>query len=104
MTRVSIWLWILPCAGALRLVPGTQWRISMNFGSMLTCNRLDEWISPEADIHQGLRVKRSIEPSRWQPVADKLYKKYGDRQKLIQERVVNLGEPKALLQELFEEA
>lgn len=76
----------------------------MNFASMLTCNNLDEWKSPEADIHQGLRVKRSIEPSHWQPVADKLYKKYGDRQKLLQERVVNLGEPKALLQKLFEEA
>eukprot|EP00927_Polykrikos_kofoidii_P062276 TRINITY_DN5708_c0_g1_i1.p1 TRINITY_DN5708_c0_g1~~TRINITY_DN5708_c0_g1_i1.p1 ORF type:complete len:259 (+),score=19.53 TRINITY_DN5708_c0_g1_i1:60-836(+) len=39
-------------------------------GNMLDCTSVEQWHSPEAANHQGLRVVRHIDPESWQFVAD----------------------------------
>lgn len=85
--------------------PKVQHRTSGDTGNMLTCTSLDEWHSHEAGDYQGLQVSRSIDPWRWQPVADRFYQQLkNSKEKTINKRTVSLGAPEEVLQEKIVDA
>jgi len=76
----------------------------MNLGNMLVCTSLDEWSSPEADNHQGLLVDRSMDPLRWQYVADQLLKKRKGKGDTLHKLIMSVDAPEAELQDKLQDA
>lgn len=64
--------------------------LSEDPGTMLNCSSLSQWLSPEADCHQGLRVARPMDPGHWQPLADLLWSTAPEQQDSLRYEEVSL--------------
>lgn len=74
-------------------------------GTMFTCISLDQWISGEAGDYQGLRIARSIDPHRWQYVADELLRtRQSIKDDNLYKQTIRLDGPEASLQDEFQKA
>jgi len=73
--------------------------------NVFNCTSLDQWHSLEADDYQGLRVARSIDPCKWQFVADHLSKEFEDSLEAVLSReVIDVSASDSSLQHKFHDA
>jgi len=61
-------------ASTPKLQPSTEKKAKDDL-TVLNCDSVQQWHSPESDKYQGLRVERKIDPLQWQFVADELTQK-----------------------------
>eukprot|EP00746_Dinoflagellata_sp_MGD_P153464 gnl/MRDRNA2_/MRDRNA2_84262_c0_seq1.p1 gnl/MRDRNA2_/MRDRNA2_84262_c0~~gnl/MRDRNA2_/MRDRNA2_84262_c0_seq1.p1 ORF type:complete len:151 (-),score=21.01 gnl/MRDRNA2_/MRDRNA2_84262_c0_seq1:364-816(-) len=84
--------------------PTSQRMVEKDRGIMFDCTSLDQWLTPQADNYKGLRVVRSIDPLRWQSVADKLLATVMPPEESISEQqIINLDGGDALIQRKFQD-
>lgn len=64
---------------------------------------MSEWLCPEADNYQGMRVPRALDPNEWQSLADQLDKD-NDRSDCFRQRIIDVDVPDANLQQRIQDA
>jgi len=62
-------------------------------GPMFTSTSLQEWNTPKAHEYPGVRVSRTIDPMRWQHVADDLYAQRGNTEGSLFKKLIDLRAP-----------
>lgn len=96
---------VMPLVAATGAVQKQKWQDPQQEpGNMFFCNSLSEWCSQEAGQHQGLCMKRGIDPHQWQPIADQLSKQMTrETEDTLHKETIDLNASEDALRQRFQE-